>query len=75
MRFIGFFKLVMQPLSTFGQGLYTNQWKNRVPFLKDIDLNSDWLSAQQKRLKSNQKELDDRGLSLFLWNENAVYDA
>lgn len=78
MRFIGifiFFTLLIHPLSSFGQDLDTYQWKNRVLLLKDTDLNSDWLSAQLKRLQLNQKELDDRDLLLFLLNDNSVYDA
>ena len=76
MRFIGLFAfiLLIQTSRTFGQDLETYQWKNRIILLRDVDLNSDWLNAQLKRLQSNQQELDDRDLLLFLVTDNSVYN-
>jgi len=56
------------------QDLDVYQWKNRVILLKDSSLDSDWLQAQLKRLKSNAQELLEREVVLFLVNDKAVYD-
>lgn len=77
MRFIGIFLVlafVMTSSKVFSQDLEAYQWKNRVILLKDANLDSDWLQAQLKRLKSNAQELLEREVLLFLVNEAGVYD-
>ncbi|TMM56115.1 DUF4174 domain-containing protein [Maribacter algarum] len=64
----------MSSSKVLSQDLDSYQWKNRVILLKDTDLNSDWLQAQLKRLKSNAQQLLEREVVLFLVNNKGVYD-
>jgi len=77
MRFIGVlvvFILFLGVQKNYAQSLDAYQWKNRVILLKDANLDSDWLQAQLKRLKSNAQELLEREVVMFLVNEKGVYD-
>lgn len=77
MRFIGVFIVFMlffNTSKTCAQNLDTYQWKNRIILLKDANLDSDWLQAQLKRLKSSAQELLEREVVMFLVNEKGVYD-
>lgn len=77
MRFVGIlvvFILLLSSSKTYGQDFDTYQWKKRIILLKDSNLDSDWLQAQLKRLKSNSQELLEREVLLFLLTENSVYD-
>lgn len=68
------FIFLLGSLQGQAQDLDVYQWKNRVIILKDASLDSDWLQAQLKRLKSNAKELLEREVVLFLVNDEGVYD-
>lgn len=77
MRFILFLLsslLFLITTSAFSQNLETYQWKNRIILLKDDGLDSDWLQAQLKRLKANQKEMTERQLLVLLVTDSMVYD-
>lgn len=77
MRFIGILLVLtffMTSSKVFSQDLDAYQWKNRIILLKDANLDSDWLQAQLKRLKSNSQELLDREVLLFLLTDTSVYD-
>ncbi len=77
MRFIALLLVLiffMSSSKVFSQDLDSYQWKNRVILLKDENLDSDWLQAQLKRLKSNAQELLEREVVLFLVNNKGVYD-
>lgn len=77
MRFIGIFVvfiLLSSSSKLYAQNLDSYQWKNRIILLKDANLDSDWLQAQLKRLKSNSQELLEREVLLFLLTDTSVYD-
>jgi len=77
MRLIGFFVVLISLFCSsriYSQDLTSYQWKNRIILLKDANLDSDWLQAQLKRLRSNAEELLEREVVLFLINEKEVYD-
>jgi hypothetical protein len=79
MRFIvTFLVLAFITLSSkvFAQDLAAYQWKNRVIviLLKGESIDSDWLQAQLKRLKSNSQELIEREVLLFVLTDTSVYD-
>lgn len=69
-----FLVLFFNSFRTYSQDLGGYQWKNRIILLKDNNLDSDWLQAQLKRLKSNSKELLEREIVLLLLTDNSVYD-
>jgi len=77
MRFIGIFAvfiLLLNSQKIDAQSLDTYRWKNRIILLKGANLDSDWLQAQLKRLKSHAQELLEREILLFLVNDEEVYN-
>jgi len=77
MHFIGIFAvfiLLLNSQKIDAQSLDTYRWKNRIILLKGANLDSDWLQAQLKRLKSHAQELLEREILLFLVNDEEVYN-
>ncbi len=66
--------LLLLSVNVVGQDLDTYQSKNRIILLKESNLDSDWLKAQVKRLKSDIGELNERQLVVFIISNNVVYD-
>lgn len=64
----------MLSTNAFAQNLDTYQWKNRIILLNEANLESDWLKAQVKRLRSDIGELNERELVVFIIANGAVYD-
>jgi len=74
-RFSILLALLMFTSITIAQDLNKYQWKNRILILKDVDLNSDALQNQLKKLQSNHEKLNDRELLLFLVTDTSVYNS
>ena len=64
----------MASSTLFAQDLNIFQWKNRIILLKEPSLESDWLKAQVRRLKSDIGELNERELVVFIISNGVVYD-
>ena len=67
------FTLFLGSTELFSQDLDTYQPTKRILLLKDTDLDSDWLKAQLKRLKSNTDQFTEREVFIVLLTDKFVY--
>ena len=68
------FTLFLGSAELFSQDLDTYQTTKRILLLKDTNLDSDWLKAQLKRLKSNTDQFTEREVFILLLTDKFVYN-